>query len=395
MQTVKIALLLQGGAIWTGGTEYTKNLIVATNEYCRKDNLGLEVLLIVGAEGCPQAIRDYIDGRSNIRVIPHPAPPRRKKFPFKQLNAMVYGDDHSPLTRMLNREQVDFVFPYPQATQSGKFDSATWIPDFQHKSLPEFFSKEELGMRDEQFLKMSLKAKTVVVSSKSVEKDMQKYFPDALANTKVLRFRISLPDTLFRSSPAETVEKYNLPAKFALVSNQFWAHKNHQRLLEAVAHAVESCPDVTLALTGRFSDYRDEGFTDSLLQLIHTLGISKNIKLLGLIPKLDQLQLMRATASVIQPSLCEGWSTVVEETRALGKRILISELAVHREQDVPGSRFMNPYSVGDITEKLITHWNEKHEPWDPEAERKNYSSYQLLFQQYGKEFYELAISNLK
>jgi hypothetical protein len=35
---------------------------------------------------------------------------------------------------------------------------------------------------------------------------------------------------------------------------------------------------------------------------------------------------------VIQPSLCEGWSTVIEDAKALGRHVLASDIAVHREQ---------------------------------------------------------------
>jgi glycosyltransferase involved in cell wall biosynthesis len=35
---------------------------------------------------------------------------------------------------------------------------------------------------------------------------------------------------------------------------------------------------------------------------------------------------------VIQPSLFEGWSTVVEDAKAIGRPLIVSDLPVHKEQ---------------------------------------------------------------
>ena len=61
-----------------------------------------------------------------------------------------------------------------------------------------------------------------------------------------------------------------------------------------------------------------------------------------MVPRKDYLQLLRGAAAVVQPSLFEGWSSVVEDARAFGKPIALSDIAVHREQTPPGSQFFAP-----------------------------------------------------
>ena len=63
-----------------------------------------------------------------------------------------------------------------------------------------------------------------------------------------------------------------------------------------------------------------------------------------MIPRVDQVCLIRASKAVLQPSQFEGWSTVIEDARALGKPTIASNFPVHIEQDALGSTF---FRMGD------------------------------------------------
>ena len=54
--------------------------------------------------------------------------------------------------------------------------------------------------------------------------------------------------------------------------------------------------------------------------MAESLDIKKYISILGFISRQDQLSLMRDAIAVIQPSLFEGWSTVVEDCKAIGAK---------------------------------------------------------------------------
>ena len=60
--------------------------------------------------------------------------------------------------------------------------------------------------------------------------------------------------------------------------------------------------------------------------------MERNIRFLGFLDRREQLVILKNTIAVIQPSLFEGWSTVVEDTKALNKHIILSDLTVHKEQ---------------------------------------------------------------
>jgi len=135
---------------------------------------------------------------------------------------------------------------------------------------------------------------------------------------------------------------------------------------------------------------RKPDYIDIVLQNLSTYGLANQVYLLGLIPRIDQIQLMRRSLAVIQPSLFEGWSTVVEDARCLGKKMILSDFPVHIEQDPPDSVFFDRHSpqqlanlIGEWSEKLSNGINLKEESI---AQRKNKED----VKKFGYRFLEIA-----
>src|SRR5712692_9628701 len=87
-------------------------------------------------------------------------------------------------------------------------------------------------------------------------------------------------------------------------------------------------------MTGLPVDHRDRSNSNlsSLLQAIASAGLNGQITILGQVSYADLVNLMRTAALVIQPSRFEGWSTIVQDAKALGRPLICSDIAVHREQ---------------------------------------------------------------
>jgi glycosyltransferase involved in cell wall biosynthesis len=152
-------------------------------------------------------------------------------------------------------------------------------------------------------------------------------------------------------------KEYSLPDRFFLISNQFWTHKNHLVVFEALKLLKEHDIFPVVVCTGSLYDYRQPDYSNTILQTIHKRGVARQVYLLGLIPRTDQIQLLRRSLAVIQPSLFEGWNTVVEECRCLAKPMILSDLAVHREQNPPGSIFFSASSPEALKGILGEWWD--------------------------------------
>lgn len=120
----------------------------------------------------------------------------------------------------------------------------------------------------------------------------------------------------------------------------------------AIRHAVRSNPQLVVVFTGSLHDPRSPKHLDKVLGMIHTLDIHDNWRVLGLIPKRDQVALLKEATTVIQPSLFEGWSTIVEEARLLNKRLIVSDIDVHREQAWDDVIFFDPHDARTLADAM-------------------------------------------
>jgi len=137
-------------------------------------------------------------------------------------------------------------------------------------------------------------------------------------------------------------KKYGFKGGYFLVANQFWAHKNHLVVIEALHELRKSGREMQVLATGNTHDHRQPKFFLSLLGRAKELNVEDCFKVLGIVPKEDLMGLMHDAMALINPSLFEGWNTGVEEAKSLGKRIILSDIAVHQEQDPPGALFFPP-----------------------------------------------------
>jgi glycosyltransferase involved in cell wall biosynthesis len=139
--------------------------------------------------------------------------------------------------------------------------------------------------------------------------------------------------------------------------NQFWKHKNHSVVFKAIALLKNQGIDIVLVCTGNYQALENKDYIDSLEQLMKELRIENNIILLGMASYQDVQFLMRYSVSVINPSYFEGWSSTVEECKSMGKNMIISDIAVHREQNPPATLYFDPDNEIDLAEKMIQKWN--------------------------------------
>jgi glycosyltransferase involved in cell wall biosynthesis len=77
------------------------------------------------------------------------------------------------------------------------------------------------------------------------------------------------------------------------------------------------------------------------------------------------ISLMHHAIAVIQPSTFEGWSTSVEESKAMGKQIILSSIDVHVEQAPERGIYFSPHSP----DELVAHMVKVYGDFSPISER--------------------------
>lgn len=110
--------------------------------------------------------------------------------------------------------------------------------------------------------------------------------------------------------------------------------------------------DLQLVCSGALHDHRTNTYHSDIINYIKQNNLSDTIKILGFIERTEQLCLMHNAYAIVQPSLFEGWSTVVEDAKCLNKFIFLSDLNVHREQNPANVCFFDPNNEEELAEKI-------------------------------------------
>jgi glycosyltransferase involved in cell wall biosynthesis len=192
--------------------------------------------------------------------------------------------------------------------------------------------------------------------------------------------------------PTIAVDRYRLPAKFALVANQFWAHKNHAVVIDALTLLRARRLRVPVVMTGLPNDPRDlqNSSFSALLQRIVVGGLQDQVFVLGRVPYADLVSLVRSTSLLIQPSRFEGWNTTVQDVKALGRPMVCSDLAVHREQAPNTLGFFGCDDAESLAGLLERFWPSLSAGPDEEAERRSITVEQEFARGHGASLLELC-----
>lgn len=346
---LRIGVLDLTNAGWMGGLSYTHMIIHSLAQACAKGDAELLAFTIGG-----NRLPDGVQGVGSLPVASAGYP-----LAGRALRRFLPVADRTNLFYQAKKHGLSVVVPalgLPRFTFGTR--SVGWIPDFQHVHLPQFFSPAERAGRDRQFADVASRCDAVILSSHDALLDFQRFAPDTMAKAKVLPFPSLFAFSPPSGDPRSAVTKYHLPEKFALVVNQFWAHKNHALVIQALSILRAQGLRIPVVMTGLPNDPRDlqNSTLSALLQQIAAEQLQDQVLILGRVPYADLVSLERSTSVLIQPSRFEGWNTSVQDLKALGRPIVCSDLAVHREQ-VPGCLgFFGCDDAAALAELLAMAW---------------------------------------
>jgi glycosyltransferase involved in cell wall biosynthesis len=190
-----------------------------------------------------------------------------------------------------------------------------------------------------------------MLSSEDARVDFEHYYPTSVGLTHVVRFAV--PAETSQLNSRAIADEYGLPEHFFFLPNQFWKHKNHECVVQALSILKSQGKEVVIAVSGKQNDPRDKMYFPKLKNSVESLGLTNNFKMLGVIPYQHIAALMLSSRALLNPSKFEGWSTTVEEAKAIGVKMILSDLKVHREQAGEFAEFFNPNSPKELAECLI------------------------------------------
>ncbi len=347
---------------WCGGIEqFVSGLVWGLAEL---DDGPEQYLLLVGEENS-----DWLKHRlgSNQQIVSNKPPLDRAKALLgglrrpagrlwrgarRLLSGSAEGAGAGPAVsdRFLGSLNVQLVhFPFQKFWPCG-VPSIFNPHDLLHLHFPEFLTQDDLEWRRLTYLPACLQASAVVAESRAVRKDLVTKF--GLDARKIHVINRASPTALYTPITEQTLaalpQRLRLPDLFALFPAQTWPHKNHIRLLEAIAllrdhHGVK----LSLVCTGRQNDW-----WPMIEKRIQELGLSEQAQFLGYVAAADLLALYRLAWFVAFPSLFEGGGFPVLEAFQEGAPVACSGIAPLREYGGSAILEFDPRSVTSIAGAL-------------------------------------------
>lgn len=383
MNRKNIGLLFTAGKHWMGGIIYIQNLIRSLDRLDETEKPN--IILFYNKLSEP-----FLD---------------QLEYPYIQFIELKSGNLQigylvSLITRknyfainLITSYKLDGLFPleyYPAKLGKKSVNAVAWIPDLQHFYFPEYFSKLNWFTREMKIKHILKNATKLVLSSNTVYSQIKKeYAPKQDLEVHVLRFT-SIINQNKLPNYNKVKEKYKLQEPYFIVSNQFWKHKDHSTIFKAIRLLKNKNIKCNVVFTGNMEDKRNSNYINNLKLELLKYDISDYTNFVGLIDRNEQLCIMKHSIAVIQPSLFEGWSTVIEDAKSLGVQIIASDFPVHLEQLDNGEKgfIFKSRSNEELSELLISFIKQEITP------KPIFYNYEKFTLEYGKAFINMFNHNL-
>jgi hypothetical protein len=373
---IKVAFVINFFPLsWLGGFNVIKNLIksVLLN---KPDNI--QIILFVNRNIPHQLISDL-----NIKII--------KTDFFKnislvekvvnKLKILIFGKSKKYDDFFLSHK-IDLVSHFIPLGRNSEIKSFSWITDFQELYYKRYFTFREVLLRRVNFYYSIFSSTKIILSSASAHKDLKKIFN---LNSK----KIFIHKFYFGNYPKKDIlnfkklkKKFNISKKYFFLPNQYWEHKNHILVIEAINFLKKKYNTVIdVVSSGNNYAKKSKKYFETVLSLRDQYKLTKNYKYVGIISEKELYSLMYYSLAIINPSVFEGWNTSVMQAAALNKPAVLSNISTHLEQRLDNFFYFinnNHISLAQTILKCMNSKINQNINYNCDNEKK--------FKEYGKKF---------
>lgn len=266
----------------------------------------------------------------------------------------------SPLFHPVAKALVDarcdlWVFPAQDRwTYMAPVEALGSIPDLMHRherQFPEVSARGLYHSRERHYRNTCRWTRGVFVDSELGRHHVRDAYGMALDRIFILPWLA--PAHVSAAPPAGFDARYALPDKFVFYPAQFWLHKNHRTLIEAVARVRETVPDVHLVLTGApLNGY------ELAMARVRELGVADSVLYFGYVPDEDIGEFYRRARAMVMPSFFGPTNTPPMEAFATGCPVATSNVYANAEQVGDAALLFDPRSAAELADCITRLWQD-------------------------------------
>ncbi|MDO8502318.1 MAG: glycosyltransferase family 1 protein [Gemmatimonadaceae bacterium] len=232
------------------------------------------------------------------------------------------------------------------------------VHDLMHRyerQFPEVSANGEFESREFHFSETARWSRGVLVDSELGKNQLVESY--GIAPEKVFVLPYIAPSYIYEydgGNDTAVRSKYSLPEKFFFYPAQFYQHKNHATLIDAVARMREQYPDVRLVLVGA----RERNSYDDIKRQVERLGLTGIVLFLGYAPDSDMAALYRAARALVMPTYFGPTNIPQLEAFALGCPVATSRIYGIPDQVGNAALLFDPSSADEIHDYLVRLWTD-------------------------------------
>lgn len=260
-----------------------------------------------------------------------------------------------PIAEALLMEKCDlWIFPSPTAKSFQiAVPALVSIHDLMHRyerRFPESSAGWEYFSRERNLANICRWAKGVLVDSETGRRHLLESYNIAEERLHVLPY-VAPKYMLAAKSRPDFDTRYPLPAKFLFYPAQFWEHKNHKGLIEAMGFLKVEIPDLKLVLAGSPKNAHEK-----VVELVHSHNLADDVIFLGYVPDDDMPELYRRARALVMPTFYGPTNIPPLEAFVAGCPVAISGIYGMPEQVGDAALLFNPESSEEIAGCIRKLW---------------------------------------
>jgi glycosyltransferase involved in cell wall biosynthesis len=268
---------------------------------------------------------------------------------------------------ILREHAIDFaLFPAPCSLgfESG-IPFVMAVHDLQHRIQPEFpevSANGEWQRREYLFRNAARHAMLLIADSEIGKEDILTYYGQYGVKSDrvvVLPFLPAhyLPQYVAPPECSAVLARYGVVGPYLFYPAQFWPHKNHVRIVEAVGLLKQR---QNLAIQVVFSgshagEVREQVF-ERTKETARRYQIEPQIHWLGYVPETEIAAFFAGAQALIMPTFFGPTNIPPLEAWSLGCPVITSDIRGIREQMGDAALLVNPHSVESIADAILRVW---------------------------------------
>jgi glycosyltransferase involved in cell wall biosynthesis len=240
------------------------------------------------------------------------------------------------------------------------------VYDLNHRLQPEFPEVSAFGEFDRReylYTNVCRYATLVIVDSEVGKEDLLRFYGHLIDADRVRILPYFSPVARAPMPPpqelARVAAKHRLPKRYFFYPAQFWRHKNHALIVQALKIIADKTGErIPVVFCGSYSDYARALNFKEMWASAAQLGLINEVRYLGPVPDEDMAALYAQSVALVMPTFFGPTNIPPLEAWHFGRPVITSDIRGLREQTADAGLLVDPHSPEALADAMLRLWRD-------------------------------------